>query len=405
MAATATVAQVPPTRKSTSDRVQATPIQTVAPRSGVITLYGYGIRIQVERGHLMLNDGIADERQQFRLPRVRHELERLIVIGNDGTVSLSALRWLSDQNAAFVMLDRDGKVVCVTGPVCPSDARLRRAQALSHSSDRAFCIARELIDRKLAGQEKVARETLSKPDVAQEIVRWRSGLAEANTIDDVRRIESQAAAEYWSAWRNLPITFPKLDLVRTPEHWRRFDTRKSVLSGSQRLATNPVNAMLNYLYAILEAESRLALSAMGLDPGLGFIHMDAPARDSLACDLMESVRAQVDRYVLDWFLHHPLRREWFFEQRDGNCRLMAPFAIQLSQTARMWRHAVAPVAEWIARTLWKRESPQSVAPPTRLTQARKRTAKRVSIEVRAPRTPKRQTLCRKCGKQIGEGHI
>jgi len=49
-------------------------------------------------------------------------------------VSLAALRWLADQNASFVMLERNGKVLAVTGPVCPSDARLRRAQALAHSS-------------------------------------------------------------------------------------------------------------------------------------------------------------------------------------------------------------------------------------------------------------------------------
>jgi hypothetical protein len=43
--------------------------------------------------------------------------------------------------------------------------------------------------------------------------------------------------------------------------------------------------MLNYLYAVLESESRLAAAALGLDPGLGVLHVDTPARDSLACDL------------------------------------------------------------------------------------------------------------------------
>jgi hypothetical protein len=30
-------------------------------------------------------------------------------------------------------------------------------------------------------------------------------------------------------------------------------------------------------------------AALGLDPGLGFIHLDTAARDSLACDLMDLV--------------------------------------------------------------------------------------------------------------------
>ena len=77
----------------------------------------------------------------------------------------------------------------------------------------------------------------------------------------------------------------------------------------------------------------MALAALGLDPGIGVLHVDTPARDSLACDLMEAVRPRVDAYVFDWISREPLRREWFFEQRDGNCRLMGPFAIRLSETA------------------------------------------------------------------------
>ena len=96
-------------------------------------LYHYGIQVRVDRGHLLIEDGIGADRSQGRFPRVGHGLKRLVVIGSDGMVSLAALRWLADQDAAFVLLERDGKVLCTTGPVCPSDARLRRAQALAMS--------------------------------------------------------------------------------------------------------------------------------------------------------------------------------------------------------------------------------------------------------------------------------
>jgi hypothetical protein len=69
---------------------------------------------------------------------------------------------------------------------------------------------------------------------------------------------------------------------------------------------------------------------------------------------MESVRPQVDAFVLDWILREPIKREWFFEQRDGNCRLMAPFAARLSETAQTWRRALAPLAESVARALWSK---------------------------------------------------
>ena len=116
----------------------------------------------------------------------------------------------------------------------------------------------------------------------------------------------------------------------------------SETTGSPRLAVNPPNAMLNYLYAVLESESRLAAAALGLDPGIGVLHVDTPARDSLACDLMEVVRPQVDAFLLDWITRETLKREWFLEQGDGNCRLMAQLAIKLSETAPTWGRAIGP---------------------------------------------------------------
>ena len=71
-----------------------------------MTLYGYGTTVRVDRGHLLIEDGIAANRRQARLPRVGHNLKRLVVIGSDGMVSLAALRWLADQDLAFVMLER-----------------------------------------------------------------------------------------------------------------------------------------------------------------------------------------------------------------------------------------------------------------------------------------------------------
>jgi hypothetical protein len=52
------------------------------------------------------------------------------------------------------MLERDGKVLATTGPVHPSDARLRRTQALAHHNGKALEISRELIRAKLEGQER-----------------------------------------------------------------------------------------------------------------------------------------------------------------------------------------------------------------------------------------------------------
>ena len=148
MAATQTVAQRADLRNSSNVK------SFDVPRHGTVTLYGYDIRVRVDRGHLILEDGIGGERRYARLPRVAHGLRRLVVIGAHGFVSLAALRWLADQDAAFLLLERDGRVLTTTGPVRSSDARLRRAQALALQSGAALRIVRELIDQKIAGQAR-----------------------------------------------------------------------------------------------------------------------------------------------------------------------------------------------------------------------------------------------------------
>jgi CRISPR-associated endonuclease Cas1 len=380
---------------------------SIVPRHGVVTLYGYGIQVRVDRGHLLITDRLGVDCRQFRLPRVGHGLKRLIIIGSDGFVSLSALRWLADQDASFVMLERDGSVLATTGPVRPSDVRLRRSQALAVGSGVAIEIARELIDHKLIGQERVARHKLLVPEIADQISKYRRELPAADTIKQLRLVESHAASSYWSAWHDLPINYPKKDAQRLPDHWRVFGRRDSPLTGSPRLAVNPPNAMLNYLYAVLESESRLAATALGLDPGFGVLHADAPARDNLCFDLMEPARPLVDAYLLNWITGQPLRREWFFEQNNGNCRLMGSFAVHLSETAPTWGRAVAPFAERVAQRLWDsvRKPARERTLPTRLTQRRRSEGRGIEFVPGALSAPYPQKICPGCGATTQGGRL
>ena len=375
-------------------------------KSGVLVLNGHGIRVQVNAGHLLLHDGIADERRTIRLPRVGHGLRRLVMIGSDGFITLEALRWLADQGAAFVMLDRRGKVLAVTGPVSPSDAKLRRSQALALGNGAALKISKELIAKKLTGQELVVREMLhASTSAADTISRFRNELPKADSLDQVRLIESQAARCYWQSWSALPIIWPRMDQPRVPEHWKLFGSRISPVTHSPRLASSPPNALLNLLYALLESESRLSAAAMGLDPGLGCLHMDTANRDSLACDIMEPIRPKCDAFVLNWLQSEPLRRSDFWEDRNGNCRIASSLAIKLCETSDTWRRLVAPVAEYVAQELWstasKPASPSKLAQrliPTRLTQRNKREVK--GSDVSGAKSPRPEHVCSGCGKAI-----
>ena len=159
---------------------------------------------------------------------------------------------------------------------------------------------------------------------------------------------------------------------------------------------------------MLEVEARLAAAELGLDPGIGMLHRDRPNRDSLACDLMEPVRPLVDAYLFDWLSRGPLRKEWFFEKGDGNCRLMGQFAAQFSETAPIWRKAIGPIAERTAKILWqshgKRSSFRDI--PSRLTQTRRSEGRgeyRKSVPLQTSPTPILANRCPICGEQIKRG--
>jgi CRISPR-associated endonuclease Cas1 len=399
MAAAPTVQQV-----SSFDNSYTLTTETLVPRNGIITLFGFGTKVHVSRGHLVVEERLCGQLRVARLPRVGHKLRRLVVIGSDGFVTLSALRWISDQRAAFLMLDRQGHVLAATGPTGPSDARLRRAQATAHHTGIAMPIIRRLVDRKLEGQARVARDLLHDVVASDEITTMREAVHRAESPDAARAVEAGAAQIYWASWRTVPIVFPRNDLVRVPEHWRTFGARRSALTNSPRVASNPANAILNFLFAILEAQTRLALVALGLDPGLGLLHVDTDARDSLALDVMEVARPEVEAYVLR-LLQQPLPRKWFFEERTGQCRLMAPFASKLAETAPLWGRAVGPFAEWVSSTLWSsvRKGVSLGDRPTPLTQRHRRESRPEPIskyEV-PPQRPVR--VCRQCGNAVKAG--
>ena len=188
------------------------------------------------------------DRRKIRLARVGHGLRRLVCVSDDGTISLAALRWLTEQKAAFVMLQRDGRVLSVCGPASPSQARLRRAQALAHHTGKALEISRKLISVKLEGEESVLREQLQQPAVANLIARLRERLADAETLDRVRYLEAEAAKNYWSAWSEVPILFPRKDTRRVPAHWLQFGSRHSPITGGPRLADKSPECDIELLF-------------------------------------------------------------------------------------------------------------------------------------------------------------
>jgi CRISPR-associated endonuclease Cas1 len=369
-------------------------------RGDVLVVDGYTTSLRVERGRLVVRSGSGRQITEQTVSRT-DGLARVVVLGRAGTLSLAALGWLADLGVAVICLDRDGRTLAISGQPGRDEPRLRRAQALAADNQTGTEIARSLLAGKLTGQLDVAGDL---PDVETALIARAAitaalaDLEQADTIELMRQTEAQAARAYWQAWSAVPLTFARRDADRIPEGWRTFGSRTSPLSGGPRLATTPGGALLNYLYALAEQEATLALRAVGLDPGLAVVHRDQPVRASLALDVLEAIRPDIDRYLLTLLRERAFAARDFHETRRGPVRILPPLTHQLAQTLPAWAERLAPLAEQVAETLL-------AGRPTPLTQAR-RSASRNRQRRRPPRqqpaAPRLPSACRTCGQLLDD---
>lgn len=324
------------------------PFPNLQVRAGVLVADGYGVALRVRYGRLHVEDGIGACRRSIVLSRTGSGLQRIVLLGKTGVITLEALAWLRAVGAALVHISPDGAVLTHSVPFGYEVEPLRRAQALATTSGLDVILSRDLLDRKLTGQRtnlvRLASQHLTVFDSLHVALR------KADTIEAARLCEAKAAAIYWHAWRKVPIHVRGRDLLRMPAQWVRYDSRMSALTGKTRAATNPVNAMLNYLYALLESESRLAVLAAGLDPTLGILHADRGNRDSFALDVLEPIRPTVDELVLEMLARRTFSTRDFVELPNGVCRLRAPLTHELALTLPRWRSLLAPVVSRLAQS-------------------------------------------------------
>jgi CRISPR-associated endonuclease Cas1 len=349
--------------------------------AGICVADGFGVRVVVERGALEVHDGVGPHRRTRRYDRATHGLRRLVILNASGMVSLDAFRWCASLGVGVLVLGPDGTAQLASTPRMTDDARLRRTQALAPFEPYGLDVARWLMSRKIMGQGKLALRRFGDATTAETIGDLALATEGAETIDELRQLEASAAALYFGAWSGraeCAPTFATKDRRRIPPHWSRYEGRRSVLASaaSNRKAERPVNAMLNYLYSLVEAEAILACQAVGLDPGLGIVHADAKGRQSLALDIMEPVRPEVDGFVLDMVERRTFRKAEFTETSDGHVRLFAPLTHELAETMPLWAKSLGPIAEHVAHVFGKAmDGTYSAATP--LTSRRHRDAQAV----------------------------
>jgi CRISPR-associated endonuclease Cas1 len=330
-------------------------------KNGVLTLSGNNSSIRVDGGYLVVSDGPALVAADYRGPapsleqrmvtarfrRATCPINRIVVTRPDGFITFAAIKWLHGIGAGLVQLDWDGTVLLATAPAGPDQPALRRAQALAAGTDVGLSITQEILRAKLSGQAAVAR-LVGSGETAELISNLRGELDGAATSTQLLAIEATAAAAYWAIWLPMPLRFARRDQV--PEHWQSFGRRNSPLGQKNtRHAVSPANAILNYLYAILATEMTIALTGVGLDPGLGVFHTDVSRRPSLTYDAMEAVRPAVDGWLTAWVAEARFSKRDFYEEGDGTIRITRPLTSHLAMTAPVWRPAAQAVAAWLAR--------------------------------------------------------
>ena len=127
----------------------------------------------------------------------------------------------------------------------------------------------------------------------------------------------------------MPLRWKGLGRKPIPEEWHQIGPRVAPNSKRNRDATHPINAMLNYGYAVLESQVQMTVVAAGLDPTIGFMHAPGERRSALVLDLMEPMRPVVDLVVLGLVRSNTFSPTDFVLREDGVCRVSPQLARNL----------------------------------------------------------------------------
>ena len=163
------------------------------------------------------------------------------------------------------------------------NVELRTAQYRA-SFDPAFCLrlGRGLVASKLRNGRTLLRRNWrgeAAPDtVLGALQRSARAAREAKDLPELLGVEGNGGAIYFGAFGTT--------LRAEADAVSGFDFRNR----NRRPPTDPVNALLSFLYALLVRELNVIVSAVGFDPYRGFYHQPRYGRPALALDMMEPFR-------------------------------------------------------------------------------------------------------------------
>jgi CRISPR-associated protein Cas1 len=140
------------------------------------------------------------------------------------------------------------------------------------------------------------------------------------------------------------------------QHWRtQLDPNWGFNQRLRRPPPDPVNALLSLTYTLVHQEAIRQAKRYGLDPDLGFYHLLAYSRQSLACDLMEPLRPKVEKWLVGILQQSQLTRRHFSKANASGCFLgkegRLVFYPLLDEFMRTTTLSLAANARWVTRKL------------------------------------------------------
>lgn len=305
-----------------------------------LILTGEGLAVRVDKGCLLIKDGhthYPSPKRAWRFfPGGLDLPPRIVLVDGSGQVTLDALDWLSDQSIPLIRLRWDGELgATMSANGYAADPEKVAWQLRARDCERTrHEFAQPLTRQKLLATKDTLEALVpasADRDKAIEVVKGSLAFIDAGnaeTVSDLLGQEGKVALSYWRAWRSLDLKWVSEAKHPIPEEWRTFTTRSSLHarpSAPNRRASHPVNAMLNYAYAMLITQKKIEAIADGYDPMIGVVHNQrGPKKEntaSFALDLMEPKRPVVDRAILQLITEETFSGADFQLQSDGVVRL------------------------------------------------------------------------------------
>jgi CRISPR-associated protein Cas1 len=232
--------------------------------------------------------------KQVKLTVPLHHLESIVCFGRV-SVSPGLIAKCSQLGLSIAYFTEHGRFVARVQGLISGNVLLRREQ-YRRADDPAAClrVARSVVAAKIQnGRTTLLRAARETDDAAKSEQLGRVATRLANTLNDVARADSVGAVRGYEG-DAARVYFEHFNLlIRQQSGAFQMTTR------SRRPPLDPLNALLSFVYAILTNDMVSALEGVGLDPAVGFLHVDRPGRPSLALDLLEEFRTLVaDRLVL-----------------------------------------------------------------------------------------------------------